>query len=154
MAWNPVLRRMRSAVRSWLIRALLSVAVLAMASLAGASPPSQPLLPPLQSPVTTQVNRDEKTRPGELGMPALLPPPDWSPPPPSISGFPSCLPPVRLKEPRPEHGPESVSSFLESVSVNDAALEVLVGQGRILTTRTDLTVPGKPSALIAVGDPT
>jgi pilus assembly protein CpaC len=31
--------------------------------------------------------------------------------------------------------------------------EVIVGQGRILTTKEDLAVPGKPPALIAVGDP-
>src|SRR5262249_35600613 len=32
------------------------------------------------------------------------------------------------------------------------AFEVVLGQGRILTTETDLAVRGKPSALIAVGD--
>jgi pilus assembly protein CpaC len=47
-----------------------------------------------------------------------------------------------------------VSAFLgDGLSVNDATIEVVVGQGRILTTREDLSVKGKPPALAAVGDP-
>lgn len=75
-------------------------------------------------------------------------------PPHTISGFPQCLPPVPEKPPRPPAGPESVPSFVDSLGSNDAAFEVLVQQGRILTLKEDLTVPGKPPPLIAVGDPT
>src|SRR5262249_23505941 len=46
----------------------------------------------------------------------------------------------------------SVASFVDSLSRNDAAFEVIVGQGRILTVKEDLT-RGKAPALIAVGDP-
>jgi pilus assembly protein CpaC len=94
-------------------------------------------------------------------MPTPLPPsslpvplPPIQPHPHTISGFSSCLPPVRLKEPRPQDGPGSVSAFLESVTANDAVIEVLVGQGRILTTKVNLSVAGKAPALVAVGDPT
>ncbi|MCI0461904.1 MAG: pilus assembly protein N-terminal domain-containing protein [Gemmataceae bacterium] len=38
------------------------------------------------------------------------------------------------------------------MSTNDAAFEVVVGQGRILTTKADIAV-GKAPALVAVGDP-
>ena len=55
--------------------------------------------------------------------------------------------------PRPATGPRSVDSFLDGLTTNDATIEVMVGQGRILTTREDLAVKGKAPALIAVGDP-
>ena len=57
------------------------------------------------------------------------------------------------KGPRPPTGPESVASFVDSISSNDAVFEVVLGQGRILTLKEDLTL-GKAQALIAVGDPT
>jgi pilus assembly protein CpaC len=46
-----------------------------------------------------------------------------------------------------------VEAFVEGASVADAAFEVVVGQGRILTTKEDIAARGKPSALIALGDP-
>jgi pilus assembly protein CpaC len=51
-------------------------------------------------------------------------------------------------------GPEAVSSFVDGLSSNDAGFEVLVGQGRILTLKEDLTVRGKQEPLLAAGDPT
>jgi pilus assembly protein CpaC len=75
------------------------------------------------------------------------------PPPrlPSISGFTSCLPATPEKLPRPASGKESVSAFVDSLSNNDSAFEVVVGQGRILTLKENLT--GKEPERIAVGDP-
>src|SRR5262245_46173155 len=62
--------------------------------------------------------------------------------------------PVPEKQPRPAKGPGSVAEFVDNVSKNDAMFEVIVGQGRILTTKTDFALPGKGRALVAVGDPT
>jgi pilus assembly protein CpaC len=62
------------------------------------------------------------------------------------------LPRLKLSEPRPASGSRSVSSFVDSLKGNDAAFEVLVGQGRILTVKEDLAAgPNQP--LIAAGDP-
>jgi pilus assembly protein CpaC len=62
------------------------------------------------------------------------------------------LPRLKLSEPRRTSGPGSVPSFIEGLKGNDAAFEVNVGQGRILTTKEDLIV-GANQPLIAVGDP-
>ena len=49
-------------------------------------------------------------------------------------------------------GARSVSSFVAGLKGNDAVLELVLGQGRILSTRADLS--GQASkAVIAVGDP-
>lgn len=69
-------------------------------------------------------------------------------------GFPERLPGIPERAPRPVTGAGSVGEFVDGLSQNDAAFEVMVGQSRILTTKTDLAVRGKPSALVAVGDPT
>ena len=62
------------------------------------------------------------------------------------------LPRLKLSEPRPASGSRSVPAFVDSLKGNDAAFEVLVGQGRILTVKEDLTAgPNQP--LIAAGDP-
>src|SRR5689334_4472928 len=53
------------------------------------------------------------------------------------------LPPVPSKAPRPPAGPEAVSSFLDGLTCNDAALEILVGQGRVLNLKEDITAGGK-----------
>ncbi|HET6574294.1 MAG TPA: pilus assembly protein N-terminal domain-containing protein [Fimbriiglobus sp.] len=74
--------------------------------------------------------------------------------PPANAGLPERLPLPPVKPPRPATGPGSVAEFAESISQNDAGFEVLVGQGRVLTTRVDLAARGKPPALVAVGDPT
>jgi pilus assembly protein CpaC len=59
---------------------------------------------------------------------------------------PGALPVIRPEDPRP------ADSFIESLRNNDAVVEVVVGQGRILTTKEDLTT-GAAQPLIAVGDP-
>jgi pilus assembly protein CpaC len=76
------------------------------------------------------------------------------PAPPTVSGVPLCPVPTPEKGPRPATGAESVASFVDGLTSNDAAFEVLVGEGRILATKEPLTAPNKPPALVAVGDPT
>jgi pilus assembly protein CpaC len=75
------------------------------------------------------------------------------PPPATISGFPPDQTMAPQHAPRPATGPQSIASFLEGITTNDAMFEVMVGQGRILTTKENLAVPGKQPALVAVGDP-
>ena len=68
----------------------------------------------------------------------------------TISGFPLALQPV------PQRGSLSqadISSFVENLGANDASFEVVVSQGRLLTLRENLAIPGKPKPVIAVGDP-
>jgi len=54
---------------------------------------------------------------------------------------------------RPPEGSAPVASFIETLKANDAAFEVVLGQGRLLTTKSDIAAPGK-KAVIAIGDPT
>jgi pilus assembly protein CpaC len=63
------------------------------------------------------------------------------------------VPPVPEAAPRPAEGPKSIASFIDSLTTHDAGFEVVVGQARILTTKEDIAAPGKPAALVAVGDP-
>jgi pilus assembly protein CpaC len=63
------------------------------------------------------------------------------------------LPSVPQRPPRPATGDEAVSKFVDHVSVNDAAFEVYVGQGRILTLKESLEAKGKQEPVIAIGDP-
>jgi pilus assembly protein CpaC len=74
--------------------------------------------------------------------------------PPPSAALPITVLPAPIQPPRPPQGPDSVGAFVQGVSHNDAMFEVAVGQGRILVTKTDLAVQGKPPALVAVGDPT
>ena len=55
---------------------------------------------------------------------------------------------------RPPRSTREIEAFAESLAGNDARIKVVVGQGRLLTLRSDLVQPGQPSPLIAVGDPT
>jgi pilus assembly protein CpaC len=87
-------------------------------------------------------------------------PPSAGCPVPSPALAPGCPPPCELgrpgvpeKPPRPATGPESVRSFIDSLSSTDAGFEVIVGQGRILTLKESLAVKGKIEPLVAVGDP-
>lgn len=48
---------------------------------------------------------------------------------------------------------EPVASFIDTLKGNDAALQVIMGQGRLLTTKADIVNKGG-TAVIAVGDPT
>ena len=59
---------------------------------------------------------------------------------------------ANLPDIRPTRKPESTLSFVDSLRANDATFEVVVGQGRILSTKLDLAA-GRNQALIAVGDP-
>jgi pilus assembly protein CpaC len=59
---------------------------------------------------------------------------------------------LSLPEIRPVRRPEEAASFVDSLRGTDAAFEVIVGQGRILTTKVDITA-GRNQALIAAGDP-
>lgn len=85
-----------------------------------------------------------------------------------IGGMPQVRPVVPIMPPRPGEGPggrpawntdrlvpESAptAGFLESLKGSDAAIEVVVGQGRILTTREPIAAEDG-EAVIAVGDPT
>lgn len=77
-------------------------------------------------------------------------------PPPSnqqrtISGFPpsSSTPLVQPLPPQPE----AVAPFIEGLTVNDALVEIIVGQGRILTTKEEIAFGKNSLALIALGDP-
>jgi pilus assembly protein CpaC len=72
----------------------------------------------------------------------------------TISGFAPCQPPAPEKPPRPPEGPESVPAFVAGLSSTDSAFEVVLGQGRILTTKENLAGPPGKGALLAVGDPT
>ena len=69
------------------------------------------------------------------------------------SEIPATLPHVPLAPPRPAQGPSSVDSFVDSLHGNDATIDVLVNQARILTLKQDITT-GPTQPLIAVGDPT
>jgi pilus assembly protein CpaC len=76
---------------------------------------------------------------------------------PSLSGLlqddlTADLPRIKATDPRPTSGPGSAQSFVDSLKGNDAAFNVIVGQGRILTVKEDLTA-GRNQALIATGDP-
>ncbi len=69
------------------------------------------------------------------------------------SEIPPTLPRVPQAPPRPVQGPRSVDSFVEPLRGNDATIDLLVNQARILTLKQEITAgPAKP--LIAVGDPT
>jgi len=69
------------------------------------------------------------------------------------SEIPATLPRVPLAPPRPVQGPRSVGSFVEPLRGNDAAIDLLVNQARILTLKQEITA-GPAQPLIAVGDPT
>jgi len=48
----------------------------------------------------------------------------------------------------------AAQKFVESISSNDAEIQVTVGQGRLVTLASELTVGGEAEPLIAVGDET
>src|SRR5271157_5973568 len=65
----------------------------------------------------------------------------------------ATLPRVPLAPPRPVQGPRSVDSFVEPLRGNDATIDLLANQARILTLKQEITA-GPTQPLIAVGDPT
>jgi pilus assembly protein CpaC len=72
---------------------------------------------------------------------------------------PSHLRPLQGEQPDEQFDPtrdkEPVASFIDTIKGNDAAIEVIVGQGKLLTIKhaMDIAVEGR-AAVIAVGDPT
>lgn len=87
-------------------------------------------------------------------------PPAWG------TGQQPSQPPLRIEDPSPQvganfelpsrspHSPERVKAFAEGLDSVDGKMQVVVGQGRLLTLRKELAQPGKASPLVAVGDPT
>ncbi len=65
-----------------------------------------------------------------------------------IAGFAPRLPLIPTTGPVPPAG-----TIVEGAAPVDAIVEVKVGQGRFLTLREDLVVPGQPAPFLAVGDP-
>lgn len=84
--------------------------------------------------------------------------------PPTTGGLEPLLPVVPESTPRTLEGsgpgehletlspPEPVASFIDSLKGNDAAMEVVLGQGRLLTLKRDLATD-RGTGFIAVGDP-
>ncbi len=70
------------------------------------------------------------------------------PPPPPLGGFSPRLPMVP-----PARDPAPARSIVEGVGSPSSAIEIKVGQGRFLSLREDLIVPGQPAPFLAVGDP-
>ncbi|MCY2986398.1 MAG: pilus assembly protein N-terminal domain-containing protein [Planctomycetota bacterium] len=97
-------------------------------------------------------------------FPATNGPPSYQNP--SGCPVPIRLPTVPVHEPRPgegagpdqqwqtrrEPGQAPTASLIESLRGNDAILEIVLGQGRLLTLKADL-VGGRGRPVIAVGDP-
>ena len=113
----------------------------------------------LPGPSGLQAQTPAPPQPGQLLSQALPPAPREASDPQLLSlsdglqeNVTTELPRLRLAEPRPATGARSVTSFVDSLKGNDAAFEVTVGQGRILTVKDELIV-GVNQPLIAVGDP-
>lgn len=112
------------------------------------APPTNVGYPP-PTPPAPEIPADPIPRAGVMpgpGVPVNLMP---SMPP---GGMPGGLAPLPLAPPRPGQGADSIASFVDRLRGNDSAFEVLVGQGRILSLKVDLT-EGNNQPLIAVGDP-
>src|SRR5262249_1646128 len=74
----------------------------------------------------------------------VLPPPQATLAPPqeqTISGVPPVLHMVPQKSPQ---SAAEVAAFVEGLSTNDATLEVLIGEGRLLTLKENIALPGRP----------
>lgn len=99
------------------------------------------------------------------GTPGLSQTVDQTGPP--IGGLVAPLPSVPTKRPRPAQGADAqqqwqigrtpeegapVASFIDTLRTSDAAFEVILGQGRLLTLKMDIAM-GPGTAVIAVGDP-
>lgn len=68
-----------------------------------------------------------------------------------LTGF---EPAMTIVAPAPPRKPQEITGFVESLRASDAAFEVMIGQGRILTLKKNIAVADKPSPVLAVGDPT
>src|SRR5262249_52301513 len=87
-----------------------------------------------------------------LGAPRLAAE-ELPPQPVPISGFASCLPPTPQQPPRPATGKEAIVEFVDNLSSTDTVIEVIVGQGRILTLKESLDKDVNKVPSIAIGDP-
>lgn len=101
------------------------------------------------------------SQPPESQLPSSHPtqsqfPQPQSPPKPSASDFQPHLPSVPSKLPPLSERFNAASSFVDSLSKNDALIEVVLGQGRLIVLKDDLTkdgVRGKAAqGIIAVGN--
>ncbi len=105
---------------------------------------------------------------GDAPPPVHYLPPKCQPSGPQIGGMHQQLPVVPYQQTRPSEGDapdqkwgvrrteeesEPVASFIDSLRGNDAALEVVIGQGRLLTLKKDIAGT-QGAGVIAVGDPT
>ncbi len=70
------------------------------------------------------------------------------PPGPTLGGFTPRLPSAGVLRDAPP-----VSSFIDGLGETTAAIELKVGQGRFVTLREDLAIPGQAAPFLAVGDP-
>ncbi len=68
----------------------------------------------------------------------------------SRNGFQPMLTVIPERQPR---SAEEVRMFMENLTTPDAQFEVVLGQARLLTLRRDLATAGKPSPVLAIGDP-
>ncbi len=66
---------------------------------------------------------------------------------------PPKIPPAPNMDPKPLAGPGAVRDFLNGISITDSTFDLLVGQGRILTTKNAIVIQGGPRATVSVGDP-
>lgn len=66
------------------------------------------------------------------------------------SGFQPMLTVIPERQPK---SAEEIRQFMDNLSTPDAQFEVVLGQARLLTVRRDLAVAGKPSPVLAIGDP-
>ncbi len=69
-----------------------------------------------------------------------------------VGGLQAVLPKIPLTPSVPVDAPEGAASFIASLKGNDAALEILLGQGRIITVAQPLA-DEQGSSLVAIGDP-
>ena len=54
---------------------------------------------------------------------------------------------------RPARSAEEIRELIDKLTTPDAQFEVVLGQARLLTLRRDLATVGKPSPVLAIGDP-
>jgi pilus assembly protein CpaC len=69
---------------------------------------------------------------------------------PPISGLPSTVPPVPVK---PPPRPGEAIGLIEGLSTNDAVIEIIFGQSRLITLREPLRTPDGAVGSVAVSDP-
>ncbi len=111
-------------------------------------PPPAPGMPPA-APASAPTASEPLAAPAPLEAQPLSVAPRFS----EESEIAPTLPRVPVAPPRPTQGPSSVDAFIEPLRGNDATIDLLVNQARILTLKQDITV-GRTQPLIAVGDPT